>query len=104
MNNVSSGSGTFQAESLRIKTGWLWPDTRDATALKNSSGRSASYTLSYKLAAPELWDSSIRASRLFKYVTPAAQTSCCPIGGKMELLFNRSGKIAGFVVLVFDKR
>src|SRR5882762_1400444 len=45
MYNVSSGSGTFHAESLRICTCWLCPETRCGNALKNNSGLSASYTL-----------------------------------------------------------
>ena len=37
----SSGSGTFHAESTRIPTGSPGPTTREAGALKNSSGRGA---------------------------------------------------------------
>ena len=40
--SASSGSGTFQAESARMRTSSSGPATRPAVALKNSSGRAAS--------------------------------------------------------------
>lgn len=42
--NANSGSGTSQAESSRTPIGSPGPRTRCPTLLKNSSGRSASYT------------------------------------------------------------
>src|SRR5215831_4322952 len=44
MNSVNSGSGTSQEESLRMYTSCLCAATRCESALKNNSGRSASYT------------------------------------------------------------
>ena len=43
---ASSGSGTSHPESARMPTGSPGPRTRPGAALKNSSGRSATYTRS----------------------------------------------------------
>ena len=46
MARVSSGSGTFQAESARMRTMPPGATTVRAEPLQNSSGRSAVYTRS----------------------------------------------------------
>ncbi len=42
IQSASSGSGTFHFESRRMRTGLPGPATREAVALKKSSGRGAS--------------------------------------------------------------
>ena len=46
ITSVSSGSGTFHFESLRIRTFAPVPTARYPGDLKNNSGRSAAYTRS----------------------------------------------------------
>jgi hypothetical protein len=46
ITSASSGSGTLHRASRRMHTGSPGPRTRQAAALKNSSGRSAEYTAS----------------------------------------------------------
>jgi hypothetical protein len=59
--SATSGSGTLTLESARTPMMPPSPTTRQAADLKNSSGRAASYTCSYTVAARSL--SSTRARR-----------------------------------------
>jgi len=78
ITSPSSGSGTIHFESSRSRSVCPVDRHRRTFALKKISGRGASYTRSYALF--EMTDSSIRATRDRWYVTPAAHTSCDPIG------------------------